>query len=241
MPRFVFALLLTLSLPSLAIAQQRSSAAEPSPTLFTVSVRGQASQMPDVAVLSAGVTTEASDTNTALRDNAARMDRVLNALRSAGVAKEDIHTSNIGLNPRYQYNNHEVPKITGYVANNTLNIKVRDISKLGQILDGLAAQGANQIHGPFFQIDQPESGYDQARHNALEAAQARAALYAKALGLRVQRVLRLSEGGRSDSGLVPREMVMQARSTSADMSATPVVSGEITLSVSLEVVFELGQ
>jgi len=243
MPRFIFALLLALSLPGLAIAQQRSAAAEPSPTLFSVSVRGQASQMPDVAVLSAGVTTEASDSNTALRDNAARMERVLSALRSAGVAKEDIHTSNIGLSPRYQYNNREVPKITGYVANNTLSIKVRDISKLGQILDSLAAQGANQIHGPSFQIDQPESGYDQARHNALEAAQARAALYAKALGLRVQRVLRLSEGNSSDSRFGPREMMVmaQARSDSADMSTTPVVSGEITLSVSLEVVFELGQ
>jgi len=244
--RIVFALLLlTVGMPSLAMAQRAtssaSSAAQPA-TLFTVSVLGQASQMPDIAVLSAGVTTEATDSKQALRDNAARMERVLSAVRAAGVAKEDVHTSTIGLNPRYQHTNREAPRITGYIASNTLNIKVRDITKLGQILDSLVAQGANQIYGPSFQIDHPQASYDQARRNALEIAQARAALYAHALGLKVRRVVSLAEDSRS-SGFGPREMVMaaqQARSVSADATSTPVVSGEITLSVNLEVVFELG-
>jgi len=244
MLRFIFAFLLIGSVPSLALAQRsNASASAAQPTLFTISVRGQASQMADIAVLSAGVTTEAADSKEALRENAARMERVLAAVRAAGVAKEDVHTSTIGLNPRYQYNNRETPRITGYVASNTLSIKVRDITKLGQILDSLVAQGANQIHGPSFQIDHPEASYDQARRNALKMAQARAALYAQALGLHVHRVVSLAEDSRSGN-FGPREMVMaaqQSRAASADASTTPVVSGEITVSVNLEVVFELGQ
>jgi len=245
MRRFIFALVLLWNMPSLALAQRAAASASASQapsTLFSVAVRGQASQMADIAVLSAGVTTEAADSKQALRENAARMERVLSAVRAAGVAKEDVHTSAIGLNPRYQHTDRQAPRITGYVASNTLSIKVRDITKLGQILDSLVSQGANQIYGPSFQIDQPESAYDQARHNALNIAQARAALYAQALGLKVRRVVSLAEESRG-GGFGPREMLMapQARAASADAPNTPVVSGEITLSVNLEVVFELGQ
>jgi len=242
-PRFVFVLMLALSLPNFAIAQQRSAAALPAAqsTLFTVSVRGQASQMPDVAVLSTGVTTEATESKVALRDNAARMERVMQAIKAAGIAEKDVHTSHIWLHPRYQYGNREVPRMTGYRASNTLSIKVRDITKLGQILDNLVAQGINQVSGPSFQIDEPDPVYDRARHHALETAHARAKLYAQALGLRVQRVVKLSEGSRSSSGFEPREMVMaqSARMDSADAVNTVVTPGEMTLSVNLEVVFEL--
>jgi len=242
MLRFIFAFLLIGIMSNLALAQRSdTSTSAAQPTLFTISVRGQTSQAADIAVLSAGVTTQASDSKEALRENATRMERVLSAVRAAGVAKEDVHTSRIGLDPRYQYNDGQPAKIAGYVANNTLSIKVRDITKLGQILDSLVAQGANQIQGPSFQIDDPEASYDQARRNALEMAQASAGLYAKALGLQVRRVVSLTEASGSRSSRPRDDVVMFARVAGADASTTPVVPGEITVSVSLEVVFELGQ
>jgi uncharacterized protein len=204
-------------------------------TLLNVSSEAEARRVPDVATLSAGVVTQAADGNTAMRQNAEQMDTVMKAIRAAGIADKDIQTSGISLNPQYQYKDGEAPKITGYQASNTVSLKVRDIARLGKVLDGLAAHGANQINGPSFEIDQPEPVYDEARVAALKKAQARAETYAKTLGLKVRRIVSISEGR---SGGVRPVMMMAARAQAAD---TPVAPGESTLSVNLDVTFELGR
>ncbi|WP_313275268.1 SIMPL domain-containing protein, partial [Stenotrophomonas sp.] len=155
-------------------------------TLLNISAQADAKRVPDVATLSAGVVTQAVDGNTAMRENAVQMDKVMAAIKAAGIAERDIQTSGINLSPQYRYADNEAPRITGYQANNTVSLKVRDITKLGKVLDSLAAQGANQINGPSFEIDQPEPVYDEARLAALKKAQARAETYAKSLGLRVR-------------------------------------------------------
>jgi uncharacterized protein YggE len=163
---------------------------------------------------------------------------VVAAIKAAGIADKDVQTSGINLSPKYRYAENESPKITGYQASNTVSLKVRDIANLGKVLDALAAGGANQINGPSFQIDQPDPVYDEARLAALKKAQARAETYAKALGLRVRRIVSISEGGGGDFRPMP-VMAMQARGK-AEMD-TSVSPGETTLSVNLDVVFELGK
>src|SRR5690606_23296801 len=155
-------------------------------TLLNISAQAEAHRVPDIATLSAGVVTQAVDGNTAMRENAVQMDKVMTAIKAAGIAERDIQTSGINLNPQYRYAENEAPKITGYQATNTVSLKVRDITKLGKVLDSLAAQGANQINGPSFEIDQPEPVYDEARVAALKKAQARAETHAKPLALRVR-------------------------------------------------------
>ena len=164
-------------------------------TLLNVSAQAEARRVPDVATISAGVVTQAVDGNTAMRENAEQMAKVMAAIKAAGIAERDVQTSGVNLSPQYRYAENEAPKITGYQASNTVSLKVRDIAKLGKVLDALAAQGANQINGPSFEIDQPEPVYDEARLAALKKAQARAETYAKALGLRVRRIVSISEGG----------------------------------------------
>lgn len=208
-------------------------------TLLNVSAQAEASRAPDVATVSAGVVTQAADGNTALRQNAEQMTRVVAAIKAAGVADKDIQTSGISLNPQYRYVENEAPKITGYQASNNVNLKIRDIAKLGKVLDALAAVGANQINGPSFEIDQPEPVYDEARLAALKKAQARAETYAKALGLKVRRIVSISEGGNGFHSPMPM-MAMRAQAMDAKES-TPVSPGETTLSVNLDVVFELGR
>lgn len=209
-------------------------------TLLNVSAEAEARRVPDVATISAGVVTQAADGNAAMRQNAEQMDKVMAAIRAAGIADKDIQTSGIGLNPQYRYAENEAPRITGYQARNTVSLKVRDISKLGKVLDALAATGANEINGPSFEIDQPEPVRDEARLAALKKAQARAETYAKALGLRVRRIVSISEGG--GGGLRPPMpmMAMAAGRAKAEMD-TSVSPGETSLSVSLDVVFELGK
>ena len=206
-------------------------------TLLSVAASAEASSVPDVATLSAGVVTQASDGNTAMRQNAERMVKVLAAIKAAGIAEKDVQTSGVNLNPQYRYAENEAPKITGYQASNTVSLKVRDIARLGQVLDALAAQGSNQINGPSFEIDKPDPVFDQARLGALKKAQARADTYARALGLRVRRIVSISEGG---GGFRP--MPMMAMGKAMDQAeSTPVSPGTTTLTVNLDVVFELGR
>ncbi|HLM53394.1 MAG TPA: SIMPL domain-containing protein [Pseudoxanthomonas sp.] len=221
-----------------AHAQNAPGYAVPSDgTLLSVAASAEASSVPDVATLSAGVVTQASDGNTAMRQNAEQMVKVLAAIKAAGIAERDVQTSGVNLNPQYRYAENEAPKITGYQASNTVSLKVRDIARLGQVLDALAAQGSNQINGPSFEIDKPEPVFDQARLAALKKAQARADTYATALGLRVRRIVSISEGG---GGFRP--MPMMAMGKAMDQAAsTPVSPGTTTLTVNLDVVFELGR
>ncbi len=206
-------------------------------TLLSVSAQAEAKRVPDIATVSAGVVTQATDANSAMRANAVQMDKVVAAIKAAGIAERDVQTTGISVNPQYRYAENQTPAITGYQASNTVSLKVRDIAKLGKVLDTLVAQGANQVNGPSFEIDKPDEAYDEARIAALKKAQARAETYAKAMNLRVRRVVSISEGG----GFQPPIPMMRMQAMDA-MAAkeTSVSPGENTLSVSLDVVFELG-
>jgi len=232
---------LTLSAIAMTAFAQAAAPAVHAPgdgTLLSVSAQAEARRVPDVATVSAGVVTQAADANAAMRANATQMDKVMAAIRAAGIAERDIQTSGVNLNPQYKYVDNQAPAITGYQASNTVNLKVRDIAKLGKVLDALVASGANQVNGPGFEIDQPEAAYDEARRSALEKAQARAAMYAKTLGLRVRRIVSISEGGGFQPPMPVPMMAMARGKAEADTAVSP---GETTLAASLDVVFELGQ
>lgn len=223
-----------LAVPAAAIAQAPvQPAASTDGTLLSVSATGEARRVPDVATVSAGVVTQAADANAALRANAEQMNRLMEAVREAGIAERDIQTSDLGVSPQYHRADGQARQISGYEARNTVNLTVRDIAGLGGVIDALVAAGANQVYGPNFQIGEPDEARDEARRAALDAARARAELYAEALGLRVRRIVSISEGG----GFMPRPM-MAVRAMDA-MESSPVSPGESTLTVNLDVVFEL--
>ena len=247
MRRTATPLLLALSL-ALGASMTAHAAPPPPPavaaaegTLLNISANAEATRVPDVATLSAGVVTQAADGNSAMRQNAQQMDKVLAAIKAAGIAERDMQTSGVSLNPQYRYTDNEAPKITGYQASNTVSVKVRDIARLGKVLDALAAQGANQINGPQFEIDQPEPVYDEARLAALKKAQARAQTYAKSLGLQVRRIVSISENSNGGFRPMPMMVARSAMAGAAMDKATPVAPGESTVSVNLDVVFELGR
>ena len=236
------ALALAAGTPMTACAQPQTATGYAMPadgTLLSVSAEASAKRVPDVATISTGVVTQAADANAAMRANAVQMDKVMAAIRAAGIGERDVQTSGINLNPQYKYVENAPPSIVGYQASNTVNVKVRDLSKLGKVLDAFVANGANQINGPSFEVDKPDEAYDEARLAALKKAQARADTYASALGLKVRRIVSISEGGAS----FPRPMPMM-RAMAADAGfakETSVSPGETTLSVNIDVVFELGR
>ena len=138
-----FAALAALMLGAAAIpAAANAQAAQINQTIagtrLDISATGEATRVPDVAVISAGVTTRAATAGAAIRDAAARMQRVRAELKKAGIADRDIQTSTISLNPDYVYENNQPPKLTGYNASNQLTVRFRDI-RAGTILDALVA------------------------------------------------------------------------------------------------------
>ena len=226
------------ALPAAADAQQAAAITQTiAGTRLDINATGEVTRVPDLAVINAGVVTRAATAGGAIQQAATRMARVREALRQAGIADRDIQTSNISLEPQYTYANNQPPKLNGYAATNQLSIRFRDIENTGKILDALVKEGANQISGPNLTIDKPEAALDEARGKAVAAARARADLYARSLGMRVVRVVSVSESGGSYP--VPPPMPMYARAEAAQAADSKIEAGEQKLQVNLAVTFEL--
>jgi uncharacterized protein YggE len=223
------------AVPASAMAQAVAAVPALTGTRLDISATGEVTRVPDVAIISAGVQTLQPTATGAIEENAARMERVRAALKRAGIDDKDIQTSAINLNPEYQYDQNRPPRLTGYRATNTVNVKFRDLKRTGAILDALVAEGANQINGPNLTIDKPETALDEARTKALANGRARADLYARALGMRVVRLLSVSEGGGYS---VPPPMPMMAGAMERDAS-TKIDPGTQQLQVSVSMSFEL--
>jgi len=204
-------------------------------TELDVSATGTSTRKPDIATISAGVVTQGPKAGGAMTANAKAMTATIAALKRAGVADRDIQTQSINLQPQYRYADNQPPILTGYQASNRVSIRLRDLAGAGDVIDALVSAGANQIDGPILSVEHPEAALDEARTKALAAARARADLYAKAAGLTVRRIVRISE---SDGMPIVRPMMMMARASKV-ADSTPVEAGEQELTVNLSAVFEL--
>lgn len=199
--------------PMSAGAQQVPAPAAPvllDATLLDVVAEGRSTRVPDLATIRAGVVTQGTTAQAALSENATRMDRVIAALKRAGVADRDLQTATIQLNPQYRYGENVPPTITGYQATNTVSVRFRDVAKSGAILDALVREGANQIDGPNLAVEAMDTAMDEARTDAIRRARARAELYAKAAGLRVERILVIAEGATALPPQPMPQMMMRA-------------------------------
>lgn len=206
------------------------------PTL-TVSAEGKVARAPDIADISGGVVTIAPTAAAAMADNARRMTAVVAAVRKAGIAERDIQTAGLSLQPQYRYDNNQPPALTGYQATNTVNLRIRKLADTGRLLDALVAVGANQLNGPNFRVDAADAALDEARTAAVATARARAELYAKAAGVHIKRIVSISESGGNPE---PRPIMARAMAMKAADAETPVSPGEVSLTVNVTMVFEIG-
>jgi len=232
-----FAVMATFAAPQAALAQQTEAVAHQGVqgTLLSVSAEGASEARPDMATINLGVTTEGQTAQAALTENARRMQALTQALRRAGVAERDIQTSNVSVFPQQQYREGQAPLITGYQANNTVTAKVRNVNNVGRVIDAAVAAGGNTIHGVSFSHADPEAQLDAARRDAIAEARRRAELYANALGMRVHRIVAVSEGGGFSP---PVPMPMMERMAAQDAS-TPISPGQIETRMNVNVTFEL--
>ena len=234
MPRLILSAFL-LAAPLAPVLAQQATPPLLAGTRLEISATGEVQRTPDLATIGAGVVKQASNAGTAMADNARAMTATIAALKRAGVVERDIQTASLSLQPQYRYGDNQPPVLTGYQASNRVTVRLRDLAKAGGVIDALVAAGANQIDGPTLSIDKPEPALDDARTAALASARARAELYARAAGLHVRRIVSISETG---DGARPPVMPMMMKMARAQ-GDTPIAAGESTLSVSLQVTFEL--
>ena len=216
-----------------------SSAPEASPPrTIVVTGIGDVKAKPDMAVINSGVLTEAPTARDALAKNNSAMSSVIDALKKAGIAEQDIQTSNFSVSPQYppyQPNQTQAPRISGYQVSNQVSVRVKNLAKLGAILDGLVQVGANQINGISFDIDQPKQLQNDARKLAVADARAKAELYAAAAHVSLGRVLQISE---ANIAVGPQPMAYAMDKVSAQREV-PIAAGQQTLTANVSIVYEI--
>jgi uncharacterized protein YggE len=232
------AILVGASALSAAPVWAQASDAQFRATTLNISADGEVQAAPDMATITLGVTSDGATAQAAMASNASQMTAVTAALRRQGLADRDIQTSNLNLNPQYQYADKQPPRLTGYQASNQVTIRINDLAKLGPAIDAVVNAGANQVQGISFGLKNPQGPEDQARAKAAKALAAKADLYAMATGYHVSRLVTLSEGG----GYAPQPVMpmAMARVAKADY-ATPVSPGELTVRIQVSGTYELAR
>ncbi|MCX7889613.1 MAG: SIMPL domain-containing protein [Rhodobacteraceae bacterium] len=227
------AVLVALALPA--------AAADPAPATLSVTGEGRVEARPDMALVTMGVTTEADTAREALDANNARIAATIARLKSAGIEDRDIQTSGLSLGPRYDYNRSAsdgTAQITGFIATNSVTVRIRALGLLGETLDAVVTDGANTLGGISFGMQDPAPLLDEARKESVADARRKAELYAAAAGVRLGRILSIAD--QSGAYYPPVPMPMGGMAMEAK-SAVPVASGEVTLSSNVAIVWELVQ
>ena len=208
-------------------------------TTLNLSASGESKVTPDLATITLGVQTDGATAAQALSANAAQMNKVVAALKKAGIADRDIQTSSLNVNPQYVYVQNEPPKLNGYQASNQVTIQVRDLTKLGQTVDATVGAGATNVGGISFGLQNPQAAEDAARLDAVKALQAKADLYARATGYKIVRLVSLGEGGGYTPSPPPMPMYAMAKREMADSS--PVSAGELKVRIDVSATYELAK
>lgn len=204
---------------------------------LSVSGEGTASAVPDQATLTSGVVSEGKTAREALDANSAAVATMIAAIKAAGVEGRDISTSGFSVQPQYapQKKDGDPLHIASYQVTNSVTVRLRDLGKLGDLLDQLVTNGANQIGGIAFDIAEPGKVEDAARAEAVKDARHQAETIAQAAGVRLVRVVSIS--GEAGPRPMPRMMMMAARAEKMD--SVPVEAGETQIRASVSVVYEI--
>lgn len=233
----VLLLTMTFVLNSTASMAQANNLQTPIPRL-TIIGTGEAHATPDLAVISIGVVTQANSAREASQANSRAMNEAVNSLRAQGIAPRDLQTSGFSIQPLYvaDPNRAAVQRIASFRAQNTLTVRIRDLNKVGDILERAVELGANRVSGPDFLLSEPEGKRDEARKAAMADALARAKLYADGLGFRLGRILNVSEASQPYRS---RNVYPAQARAEISPSPPPIEAGESDISVSVMVEWEI--
>lgn len=219
------------------------AAAEPMTATLSLTADGVVSAVPDMAVVTVGVVSEAAAAGDALTDNNGKMAGLIEALKGAGIAERDIGTSGFSIDPVMVYpparndGTQDPPHITGYRVNNLVTVRIRDLAAAGSILDQVVRIGANQVQGITFTVADDTAMKAEARKKAMGEVRGLADLYAEAGGFRIVRILSVSEQGSYTEPLPAMAMARMAADSMGE--SVPMAAGERDIRVTVSVTWEI--
>ncbi|WP_209011776.1 SIMPL domain-containing protein [Roseibium aggregatum] len=237
--RVLSAMLLAMTIA--IVSPSPAAKAAEKPATISLEGRGEISVAPDMAVVTTRVVNVGASAPEALQANTAAIAKVIADIKAAGIEAKDIQTSGFSIYPRYENRkdgNNEPPKIVGYEVSNGVTVRVRALEKLGAILNAVVASGANSVDGISFAVSDTSEKLDEARKEAVADARRKAEIYADAAGVKLGRILSISEG----SVAMPRPYAVRSEKMMAMAAApVPVEAGEETLSATVSIVWEIAE
>lgn len=211
-------------------------------TGISVCGHGTAQVKPDRARISAGVNVQSSTAQDARDRAASAMTAVINALKSNGVANDDIQTGYVSIAPQYDYNSG-APRTTGYMASNSVNVTVRDVSAVSKLIDAATAAGGNSVYvsGVSFSTSDPSAAANQAQQKALADAKNQATHIAQGAGVNLGSPVSIQVGGcGNNSGPIPYYGNQSAAAADKAAPPTPIQPGQQDVAVDVAVVYAIG-
>ena len=209
------------------------------PQISTISVSGKGEVVvkPDISTVSFGVTVENLDVAKAQTEAATKMNNIIDTLKKSGIDEKDIKTTNYSIYPRYDYakvgmmypSGRQV--LSAYVISQNVEVKIRDISKAGDILSEVGKLGVTDVSGLNFSLDKSEAKQDEARNLAIEDAKAQAKVLAKSLGVKLVRITSFSENNYAP--YYSAKVMAAPMMDSAGAPELPVGENKITSNVTI--------
>lgn len=228
----------------LALVANGTSAAERREATIIVTGEGDAALVPDMAIVSLSVNKMAPTAGEALKANAEAMSAVIAALKKRGIEDRDLQTSGLSINPQYHYPDQNSegqtaePTLIGYQVINSLSVRLRDVAKTGEVLDEAVTLGINQSAGITFLNSDTKAAEAEARKAAVKAARDKAEGLAEAAGVKLGRLVEMSE---NLSGPQPMPMMADAMVMKSAAPSTPVAVGESNVHVQVNMTFAIAE
>ncbi|MBL8547565.1 MAG: SIMPL domain-containing protein [Hyphomonadaceae bacterium] len=227
------------ALALVALAVGTLGACERRETLLTVHASATTRTAPDLAIVTLGVVARGATARAAQNAQNERMQAVMAAVQAAGVEEGGVQTVGFSLDPIYAYPRNAAPRITGYQSTNVISIRVSNLDAISGLIDATVADGANTLQGIQFTYANEEASRETARAQAVEVARARADAYATAAGMKVARVVSITEPGAfAPSPTSPYEYAARDVASEQAMS-NAIAPGQLDNPASVTIVFEL--
>ena len=229
---------MTMVIPKIkSVSKPAAVGTKEAPNAISVNAAGKVFVEPELANISIGVESRAKTAGEASGQNKRDMNQVMSSLKAKGIKDKDIQTTDYSIYPDYRYIEKERrEQVVGYVARNMVQVKVRDLDKIGDILDAATGAGANAIHGIRFTVEEPGKYKDEARKLAVEEAKSKAEKLAKSAGVRLGDLLSIREEWYG-----PEEYYMyeERAAMAGDMGGAPISAGQLAITVMVQMSYEI--
>ena len=209
-------------------------------SVIEVSAEAEVFSRPDIALVSFSVTTEENDADKALSLNAEKVNSIMNYLKGVDIKEEDMKTTTFDIRPRYEYHRDDLKTgtrvLVGYEARQSVEVKIREMEDIGEVLEGGVKSGANQVSNLTFTIEDESELKREARNKAIEKAKEEAGILEDQLGISLGRIVDFSEdvGGIDLIGRSFMEGQLMA-----DSSAPEIATGENKITSRVRLIFEI--